>query len=258
MGLLDLPAPIFGAVDGILALALPAVLRLLIWGILAGWLTMVVYRALSNQKKIAELKTQQKGQQKMIAEFDGEFAELLPLIRHTLVLGFRQLRYALGPALLASLPVLLIVIWVAGHFGHVTPAAGSEIVLNIEPANSNIEWSSTINGASNDFKHSGDSWEIKWPAEGQLLTMKDDQQVLLILPLEHNIPIIHKKRWWNVLIANPLGYLPEDGKTDVIHISLPEAVIIGAGPDWIRGWMFSFFMSMLLSSIGFKLLLRID
>jgi len=258
MGLLDLPAPIFGAVDGILALALPALLRLLIWGILAGWLTMVVYRALSNQKKIAELKTQQKGQQKMIAEFDGEFAQLLPLIGHTLALGFKQLRYSLGPALLASLPVLLIVIWVAGHFGHVTPAAGSEIVLNIEPANSNIEWSSTINGASNDFKHSGDSWEIKWPAEGQLLTMKDDQQVLLILPLEHNIPIIHKKRWWNVLIANPLGYLPEDGKTDVIHISLPEAVIIGAGPDWIRGWMFSFFMSMLLSSIGFKLLLRID
>lgn len=258
MGLFDLPAPIFGAIDGLLALALPAVLRLLFWGILAGWLTMVVYRALSNQKKIAELKTQQKCQQKMIAEFDGEFAELLPLIRHTLVLGFRQLRYALGPALLASLPVLLIVIWVAGHFGHITPAAGSEIVLNIEPANSNIAWSSTINGAANDFKHNGDSWTIKWPAEGQLLTMKDDQQALLILPLEHNIPIIHKKRWWNLLIANPLGYLPEDGKTDVIRINLPEAVIIGAGPDWIRGWIFSFFMSMLLSSIGFKLLLRID
>lgn len=258
MGLFDLPAPIFGAIDGVLALAFTAVLRLLSWGILAGWISMLAYRRLSNQEKITELKTQQKKQQKGIAEFDGEFAELMPLIGHTLALGFTQLRYALGPALLATVPVLFIVIWVAGQFGHETPAAGSEVFFSTEPESSDIYWSSASENKFAEPRITADGWVINWPAEGQSLSMKDGQQTLLVLPLEHNIPIIHKKRWWNLLMANPLGYLPENGKTDVIHIMLPETVFIETGPDWMRGWMFIFFISLLLSSIGFKLLLRID
>lgn len=253
MGLFDLPAPILGAIDGVLAMALPPVLRLVIWGILAGWLTMVVYRRLSNQKKIGELKAQQKIQQKTIAEFDGEFEELMPLIRHTLALGFKQLGLALGPALLATVPILFIVIWVAGEFGYETPDAGSEVFLTVEPAGSEIHWSAT-----SEVKISENGWAINWPAEGQSLTMTDGRQPLLVLPLEHNIPIIHKQKWWNLLMANPLGYLPEDGKTDVIHINLPEQIFIGSGPGWMRGWMFSFFGTFLLSSVAFKLLLRID
>jgi hypothetical protein len=258
MGLFDLPAPIFGAIDSVLAMALPPVLRLVIWGILAGWLTMIVYRLLSDQEKIGALKALQKNQQKDIAEFDGEFAELMPLIRHTLALGFRQLGFALGPALLATVPVLFIVIWVAGEYGYQTPTAGSEVLVTIEPATSDIHWSSTTAVRSNEG-----GWAINWPSKGQFLTMSEgtmmaDNQPLLDFPLEKDIPIIHKKRWWNLLMANPIGYLPKDGTTDVIHINLPEAVIIGSGPGWMRGWMFSFFMAFLLSSIAFKLLLHLD
>jgi hypothetical protein len=149
--------------------------------------------------------------------------------------------------------VLFIVIWVAGEFGYASPAAGSEVVLSVEPANSDIHWSSTSEVRVNE-----DGWVVHWPAQGQSLTMSDSRQPLLVLPPEHNIPVIHKKRWWNLLIANPLGYLPEDGMADIVHISLPEAVIIASGPAWMRGWMFSFFLVFLLSSIGFKLLLRLD
>ena len=88
--------------------------------------------------------------------------------------------------------------------------------------------------------------------------MNENSQPLLVLPLEQRIPIIHKKRWWNWLMANPLGYLPTDLKTDVINIHLPKAVMIGFGPGWMRGWMFSFFMTFLISSIIFKRLLRLD
>jgi hypothetical protein len=253
MGLFDLPSPIFGAIDDILAMALTPMLRLIIWGTFAGWLTMVVYGFFSDQGQIGRLKTQQKNQQKDIAEFDGEFAELMPLIRHTLALGFRQLGLALGPALLATIPVLFIIIWVAGEFGYETPTTGSEVLLTVEPATSDVHWSTTT-----DVRISESGWVINWPSKGKSLTMNDDNQTLLILPLEHDIPIIHKKRWWNLLIANPLGYLPKDGKTDVIHINLPEAVIIGSGPGLMRGWMFSFFIAFLLSSILFKRLLRLD
>jgi len=253
MGLFDLPAPIFNIIDGALAMMMPPMLRLVFWGILAGWISMVVYRQLSNQEKIGGLKALQKEQQKNIAEFDGEFSELLPLIRHTLALGLRQMGFALGPALLATVPVVFIVIWVAGEFGHVFPTAESEVFLSIEPAGSDINWSSATRVRVNES-----GWVVNWPSQGQSLTMSEGQQPLLVLPLERAIPVIHKKRWWNLLMANPLGYLPKDGNTDVVYFDLPEAIIIGSGPVWLRGWMFSFFMSFLLSSFGFKLLLRLD
>ena len=258
MGLFDFPAPLFCSIDGVLAMVMPPVLRLAIWGVLAGWLTMIVYRRFSNQEKIGALKALQKEQQKNIAEFDGEFLELLPPIRHTLALGFRQLGFAFGPALLATVPVLFIVIWVAGEFGYETPVAGSEVFLGIEPVSSEIHWSSATQVRSDEG-----GWVVTWPSQGQSLSMSEGttgegNPSILILPLEHDIPIIHKKKWWNLLMANPLGYLPKDGKTEVVHIGLPEAIIIAAGPAWMRGWMFSFFMAFLLSSIGFKLLLRLD
>ena len=168
MGFFDFPAPLFGFVDGLLAMALPPVLRLAIWGTIAGWLTMVVYRFFSDQDKIGTLKALQKEQQKNMAEFDGEFSELLPLIRHTLTLGFRQLGLALGPALLATVPVLFIVIWVAGEFGYVTPVAGSEVYLSIEPASSEIHWSSIKQVGTNEG-----GWVINWPSQGQPLTMSE-------------------------------------------------------------------------------------
>src|SRR5690554_6043757 len=138
MGLFDLPAPVFSAIDGLFAMVMPAVLRLVIWGVVAGWLSMLLYRAFSDQRKIRELKAQNKDQQKLIAEFDGEFTQLMPLIRHSLALGFRQLGLALGPALLATVPVLFIIVWVSGEFGYTTPAAGAKVTVSTEPVTRNI------------------------------------------------------------------------------------------------------------------------
>ena len=253
MGLFDLPAPLLGAIDSVLALALPPLLRLAFWAVFAGWLTMAVYRRFSNQEKIRALKTRQKQQQAALADFDGEFAQLLPLVRGALALGFRQLGVSLGPALLATLPVLFIVIWVAGEYAYEVPAPGSEVIVRAEPSGAGIAWSPAT-GAT-EF---ADGWVIKWPAHGDSLAMNQDGRTLLALPAGDTVPVIHKKRWWNLLMANPLGYLPGDVRADIVHIELPAAVFIDAGPDWMRGWMFCFFGIFLLSSIVFKLLMRLD
>lgn len=252
MGLFDLPAPLFSFIDGVLAAFLAPVVRLTLWGILAGWVSMLVYRWLSNQEKMAALKTLQQQQQRQIAAFDGEFAELLPLVRRTLALGFRQLGVALGPALLASLPALFIIIWVAGAFGYQAPMAGEKISLRAEPGTSGLHWSPPARAQATD-----NGWIVDWPGDGQTLTLGDGEQPLLNLPLGQAVPVIHKKRWWNLLMANPIGYLPADGPTDIIHIELPEQRFLGWGPGWMRGWMFSFFMAFLLSSLAFKRLLRL-
>ena len=256
MGLFDLPAPLFGAIDQLLAMALPGVLRLVLWGILAGWLTMVVYRRLSNQERIQVLKVEQKKQQKIISGFDGEFEELFPVIRHTLSLGMRQLGLSLGPALLATIPILFIVVWVAGNFGNEQPSVGTPVSIEInteQAAIDRFDWSSP-GGA----KQTENGWELSWPSAEQPNAFLQDGQSLFELPSEASIPVIHKHQWWNWLMANPIGYLPDDAVVDSIDIVLPEQQFLSFGPGWLRGWMFSFFFSFLLSSIGFKLALKID
>jgi uncharacterized membrane protein (DUF106 family) len=253
MGLLDLPAPLLSAIDAALAIALPPLIRLLLWGVAAGWLTMLVYRRLSNQEKIGLLKAEQKAQQKRIAEFDGEFSELMPLVRATLGTGFRQLGLALGPALLATVPVLFLVVWVAGAFAYQSPEACAPVPFTAEPAASAIQWEPPT--AANP---AGDGWMVTWPSPDASVVLTDGESTLLRLPLEHDVPIIHVRKWWNWFMANPLGYLPEGSRVETIHIGLPARQYLDFGPDWMRGWMFSFFLTFLVSSVAFKVLLRID
>jgi len=256
MGLFDLPAPLFGAIDQVLGVALPAIVRIILWGVLAGWLTMVVYRKLSRQDRIQQLKSEQKKQQKIIAGFDGEFEALFPVIRYTLALGMRQLGLSLGPALLATIPILFLVIWVAGKFGYEQPVVGTAITIGVDPEQSTTEglqWS-----VGTTVEETADGWILSWPSTERPATLSQDGSVLVKLPAEHNIPVIHKYHWWNWLMANPIGYLPDDAAVEAIDIALPAQQFLSFGPGWMRGWMFSFFLTFLFSSLGFKFALKID
>jgi len=256
MGLFDLPAPLFGAVDQLSSAFLPALVRLVLWGVLAGWLTMLIYRRLSNQDRIRELKQAQKRQQKVISGFDGDFEDLFPVIRHTLALGMRQLGLSLGPALLATIPILFIIVWVAGEYGYHLPETGQAIDVEIHPRSDEerrFQWR-----PNSVARASADGWVLSWPMPEQSASLLQDGQPLFTLPFQDNIPVIHKKHWWNWFMANPVGYLPDDAVVDSVEIGLPEQHFLEFGPDWVRGWMFSFFVSFLLSSIGFKLAMKVD
>ena len=101
-------------------------------------------------------------------------------------------------------------------------------------------------------------WLVAWPEESQSVLLAIDGESVLTLPLEQNIAVIHKQQWWNFLVANPLGYLPEDSTIEQITIDLPERQVLNFGSGWMRGWMFTFFVTFLLSSVGFKFVLRIE
>ena len=253
MGLFDLAAPVFGAVDGVLALALPSVVRLLLWGVFAGWLTMVVYRRLSNQEKISALKQEQKERQAEITAFDGDFDELTPLIFATLKLGFRQLGLAIGPALLASIPVLFLVAWVAGAFGHDLPEAGDAISVSTTPPDSLLSFEPTVS-----VQPAEGGWLVTWPGEGETVVLSQHGEALLSLPTEAAVPVIHQKVWWNWLFANPLGYLPDGAELLQIDLAMTPQQFLPFGPGWMRGWMFLFFSTFLVFSVVFKFVLKID
>lgn len=252
MGLFDLLAPVLGAVDNVLSSFLPGGLRLALWGVLAGWLTMLLYRKLSRQEAIGELKARQKVLQEEIAKFDGEMSDLMPRIKDAFALGFKQLGLAIGPALLATIPILFIVVWVATQFVYKAPQPGAEIAATAEPGRGALQWSPNAAAQTSE-----DGWSVQWPAEGEEITLGAADGPVLTLSDEELHGVIHKKLWWNTLIGNPAGYLPADSSVEAVHVALPERSYLPFGPDWVRGWMFLFFGTFLLASIAFKFILRI-
>lgn len=253
MGVFDLAAPLLAAVDQALSHIFPAGLRLALWGVLSGWLTMLLYRRLSRQDAIAALKAEQRKQQEEIARFEGEFGELMPMVRKAFALGFRQLGLSLGPALLATLPILFIVAWVATTFVYSAPEAGESVNVTTDPGPAQLSWSE--NAQSNV---SEDGWTIRWPAGGEVLVLSQAGEPILELSSDNLTGVIHKRRWWNLLFGNPAGYLAPDQPTEIVRIDLPQSRYLPLGPVWMRGWMFVFFGAFLVASVAFKFILKIE
>ena len=251
MGLLDLPGIIFDVVEvGLTALSMPAWLRILAWSVISGAAGMWLYRRYSPQSRIAEVRTQIAVAQNDLAKYDGEFNGLLPLIGRQFRLVFTQMRLTLGATLIAGLPILLMLPWLSNHYSNELPAPASTVTICMEPeATIALLRPEAVLQPSN---RSAGCRNIVWPTVPDAITLRDDRQDLLTLPLQHAVPIIHQKEWWNVLLGNPLGYLPEQSSIRSLHMDLPEQTIIPWGPGWVRGWEFCYFLGVLTVSLWLR------
>ena len=248
MGLLDVPAVAFNVVEsGLAAISLPAWLRLIFWSVVSGAAGMWLYRRYSPQSRIAEVRTQIASAQKDLANYGGEFDGLIPLISRQFRLVFTQMRLTLGATLIAGLPILLMLPWLSNQYSHSLPAAGSSVVLCATPESSMALLRD--DQALQASKLNPGCRTVPWPAEDDAITIRDDRQDLLTLPLQHAVPVIHRKEWWNVVIGNPLGYLPDRSSTKALHLDLPEQTFIQSGPTWLRGWEFCYFLGVLVVSL---------
>ena len=129
LGLLDLPAPLFAWIDAGLAQALPPLGRLALWAVAAAVVSMALYRLLSPQATFALLKDESAAARAALAGYEGPLAGLWPYVGRALAPAGTQLRLALGPALLASLPVLVLMVWLGAHYGHHLPEPGECVTV---------------------------------------------------------------------------------------------------------------------------------
>ena len=160
--------------------------------------------------------------------------------------------------MLASLPVIFILAWVSNTFDARLPAPGDPIRIEaIAVAGRQLpplRWQ----GDGEVSKERDGLWTIAWPAAAKPLQLVDgDGTVLLTLPPASPVGTIHQRRWWNVLLGNPAGYLPAAGAVDAVELDLPRAEFLPFGPPWLRGWMVWFFGVVLAASLLLKRLWRL-
>ncbi|MGP1397735.1 MAG: hypothetical protein ACTS3R_19700 [Inquilinaceae bacterium] len=243
MGLFDLPAPLFASMDALLQGGVPAAGRLVLWGVAAGIASMALYRLISPQGRIAALKRQAADARAALNAYDGAFAGAGPLMRRQFALSLRLIAVALGPAVLASLPVLSLIVWLSAAYGHSFPPAGTAPPVRTDPA-------------------MPAHWIADADTQGQGLAPRivvgdgpatDATTIVMKAP----VPVLHPRRWWNMLIANPAGYVPETFPVREIAIALPRQQILALGPAWLRGWEATFFAALLIAALTVKIVFRI-
>lgn len=233
MGVLDLPSPYLTAVDDWLAHFMPAAMTLVIWAAAGSVLCMELYRLTSPQKHIAEIKLALERSRRQVAEFDGEMEEAWPHIRRMLSLAMHRVAITFPATIVASLPLLLVIVWLDNRYGDAYPPPGVPVSVQV-----------------------AGGFEGRWVnGDGgppRAAVVDRGGAPVAEVPVAEPVSIIHKRRWWNALIGNPAGYLPDNLPFDRIDIALPRRQVLSVGPAWLRGWEPTFFVALILFSLGFK------
>lgn len=242
MGLFDVPAPLLTWIDNAMAVLLPPLPRLVVWGVIGAVISMLLYRILSAQKKIALGKQELNAAKRRLDAFEGQFSEAWPLISRMLKVAVVQVGRVGWPAVVASLPLLAMLCWLSTAYGYGYPAPEAAPMIQTEPERMHAEW-------------------IDGPAEcfcPRIVISNGNAEIVADVVLDAPVPVIHKRQWWNVLIGNPAGYLPEEAPVEKIHVALPHKAYLPFGPAWMRGWEISFFLPLLLASIALKVIVGIE
>lgn len=256
-GLFDLPAPALAAVDRLLAGLLPASLRIPLWSAFGAFLSMLIYRLVSPQKRLAALREETVALRRRLAGFEGDFSEMAPLLRRNLALSFRQLGLTFGPAMLAGLPAIFVLAFLSNAFDARLPQPGERIVVGFEPEEGPRLPAVRFTGGEARELAPG-RFEIVWPGAGERVELRDSPGTLLaVLPPPAPVRTLHPRRWWNVLIGNPAGYLPASTGIASVTLELPRPRVLPAGPDWLAGWPLPALVVMAAVSLALKFAWRL-
>lgn len=242
MGVFDLPAPLLAVLDHGFGVVAPPVVRLIIWGLIGAVISMGAYWLLSPQRRIAAAKASALEARRELDAYDGELSGAWPLMRRMLRAALRQLGLVTAPAVLASLPVIAILAWLSNAYGYALPAGEAAVGVHTVPDGFQARLAPSHMPA----------------AEHQIVVTDQEGRVIERIPMAAPVSTIHKRQWWNSLIGNPAGYLPDQAVFDRVELDLPERQYLSVGPTWLRAWYVVFFTSLLVGSLAIKFATRIE
>ena len=256
LSLLDLLSPALSRVDDLMrdGLGLAAVWRVAVFAALGSAASMYLFKKLSRQDELASLKRQIRALQK---ELVGVRGSLKKALLQNLRLTGRQLWLSFWPALFASLPILFLLAFSSNQFGVAAVPAGGRVYvtpIGLERSPADYRWQ----GVNAQWDARRKAWTFYQPDIGQTASLMLGEQLQLSLPTVAPASTIHRRHWWNYLLANPAGYLDENTSIGRFDINAPPQPILGWGPGWMRGWLFAFMVFLVLFSVAIKVAWKIE
>lgn len=240
MGLFDLLTPALMLVDQFLENFLPITALLIFWGLVSALLGVLVFKLTCRFDRLTTIKQQLADAQQTMIDHEGEFSELLPLAWKTIKLSLTRLRITVFPALLSVFAVLFVLVFLSNRYDAMEPEAGAEITYSISATEDPWYWENPSTGDR--------SQTLVWPTEGQTLILTNGTEQVLSAPFKP-VSIIHQKQWWNSLIANPSGYLPDDSAIDEVTFEFDAVDTPAWMDDYLGGWFWFYMLVTLIFSI---------
>jgi hypothetical protein len=248
LGLFDLAGPALSWLDRALAAAVPDAGRLVLWGLFAATVSMALYAVLSPQHRLRRVRDEAVEARRALDGHDGSFEEARPLMARMFATSMKQLGLVLTPAVAASLPLLFMLTWLYGAYSYTLPDQPGAVDLRTAPVGYEASIRPSQLAASAPVAVSGAPTLVVQDGRGRVVDER---------PLTAPVTTLHKERWWNVLIANPIGYLADDSPLELVEMDLPRREVLSAGPWWMRTWEFVFFTTLVATSLAIKLLFRL-
>lgn len=245
----------FAAVEGWLPASLGPLPRLIGWGCVMAIVSMGLYRLVSPQRKIATLRMEAAAARQQLATFDGEFEQLMPMVRRSLLLSMRQIGWIFFPALLASLPLVASLLWLDSAYSFQAPFAGQQIALTALPEGAIVRAEPEAG-----LGQGPTGLLLTWPHDAESVMLFDEHgtSIAALVAGRPGANIIEPRLWWNSIIGNPMGYLPEGSPVTRLQFAFQELQVIGAEPAWYTGWEAAFFATLIALSLLIKVVFRIE
>lgn len=240
--------------NGWLASFLPGLGRVCLYGAFSGVAALFLYSVISNQGRIAGLKSETRRLRKQMRDTNLKYGEMIQLSKINLVVSMRLLGHTLLPSILSSLPPISFILWLTIYHSYTLPTNGKLIAVTIvpetaqvvvEPSRISIE---TGNGKRAIAVEAGQS--VRFASEGRTVY----EGIITDPP----VGAVRKKLWRSALVADEAGYIHSDVPVDEIMFDFPRKRFIEVGPTWLVTWEFPFFLSLLISAVTTKLVLKIE
>jgi len=113
---MDLPWRLLSWIDAELFGVLPSPARVVVWAALAALGSMELYRVLSPQERIRTVESDLRRRRTELDAHDGSFEEGWSIARQILRLSLRRVLLVAPAAVIASLPLLTLVLWMSGMY----------------------------------------------------------------------------------------------------------------------------------------------
>ena len=247
--------PIFDKIDYWISLLLPFVIQNLFWGIIAGTFAFIIYWLLSDQDCISNIKNDMKDLRKKM--FDSSLedkAEYNSLAKKNLSLSFKLLGKILLPATLSILPVVIIAIWYDMNHSFIIPFEQDKVAVSSLPIaiDFNVE---PYEISSNDID--GNTFIYPVHPLDKISFFNKNGLIYSDAPFSKPIPYITKRKWWNLILGSPIGYLYDEANIEVLIFDYPEKVVFNKIPKIINGWELLFFLGIFITALPLRIIFKV-
>lgn len=213
-------------------------------------IVVIIYRLLTNQKEMKELKTELKDHQKKMKEHKNDTEKMMKLQKKAMQTNMKYMGKSMKPTLITFLPIILIFGWLNAHFAYepLHPGVPFEVTAEMEKGiTGNVSLTFVPEGLEVISPNVSQIEDGK--AKFELNGTEGDYYITLQKGKE--------KQDVNIIITNERKYAPVEQslKSDVFDKAIisnkPLKVIFGLG------WLWAYIISAIVFSIALRKLFRV-